>query len=501
MTDDTLKHSDSPHELNAQIQQLKQHIADLESEKDYLAIESKLAVQDAELARSFSSKNYERILDELFQAPAKRLGRKVALLFSLSIITLLALAFTIASPYFITQPYQQHLEQEVALLHSRLDHIASQGSTKQADQAGTPQNYGTTSHSLQAELEETPETLTVATDDRQTTPLLINTQQPIVLEESVEEPIERVEESTPAPLKEQAVITSPANEAATPIFNEKERTINQQSQTILEYVHLASTKNGFPEDYQENKTNLAQLYLIIMQNASNDNIYYESYLKALDTLEIAEAIKPKTVADLVKIDTDFLQAAFAAYLITQKKHQKQWRYRDTDRGFDSYYNPSIGYDLGSWKIVNSTQDYLRLPEIFALNVKRIAQQLAFNQQIEALQLPQSLYYLSYEDSAKDQAVGKLMDADRVDSTSNKLVLDTRFTALSLSTNAAIQLQTRLADEGFMEKSIINGIVGPNTRTALKAYQQAKQLPATGGVYLALLESLGINTTFYDIRYE
>jgi peptidoglycan hydrolase-like protein with peptidoglycan-binding domain len=53
----------------------------------------------------------------------------------------------------------------------------------------------------------------------------------------------------------------------------------------------------------------------------------------------------------------------------------------------------------------------------------------------------------------------------------------------------IALQQRLIDQGF-DTDGADGVIGPNTEKAIRAYQASRRLPVTGTPSLKLLQSLG-----------
>ncbi|MGB5558795.1 MAG: peptidoglycan-binding protein, partial [Paracoccaceae bacterium] len=62
-------------------------------------------------------------------------------------------------------------------------------------------------------------------------------------------------------------------------------------------------------------------------------------------------------------------------------------------------------------------------------------------------------------------------------------------ANGLTKDDRIALQKRLTARGF-DTDGTDGVIGPNTRRAISAYQSSRGLPATGEPSLGLLRSLG-----------
>jgi hypothetical protein len=290
--------------------------------------------------------------------------------------------------------------------------------------------------------------------------------------------------------KNPAVVASP--------LTEKEKTIRQQAKKISEYVQRASTQKGFPKDFKNNKTSLAQLYLIVMQHANKEAVYYEAYLEAMRSLNINNHIIPKDIHDLIQLDTDFLQATASAYIITTRKQQQQWRYRESDQLFSNYYNPNLGYDLGPWQIVNEKKDYKHLPKIFALNMQRVLKQLSHNNKHEFMNINDRIFYHAYQENNKNIAFKKLLGASEVSRTKNMVNVDTNDIAIPFNKDTITQLQHALAEKGLMSVSVINGIAGPKTKQSVRDFQQSNALPSNGKISIDLLNSLNITTSYQSL---
>jgi hypothetical protein len=458
MNDDT-PHSNTQHgissqqllddtiHLEAQVVELKNTIAELESEKNRLSIEAKLSIQDAELARSFSKKNYAPLLDELFHKPSKTLKKQTLFIVVLMVVTLTALLTNL----FLSTPKSNDLsspmvKEEFMLLHEKIDALARNGLSTQT-------YSNTAQHSLEAE---------VATQKEAT-----------------------VRQTEPTQKK----------------LSDKEIAIQQQTSVILNRVEVASSNIDFPKDYATNKTSLAQLYLITMQNAADENIHYESYLEALKTLRINDAILPKSIDALVDMDTHFLHASYAAYTITLKKLGNKWRYRASDQQFSSYYDSTLDYNLGSSQVANEKQDYQQLPAMFALHIKHILSQLSFNQKVNTLTLPQSIYYLAYPENNKNQAIKRLLGTTAIERQNDMLRISMQGIPLDLNSESIYRVQKELANKGFMPAAIINGIAGPKTRNAIASFQKSNALSATGDIDQTLLSALTIQLTLSDLNIE
>jgi len=330
--------SDEIHRLEELVQELQAEIETISSERDRVVIESKLAIEDAELARSFSRKNYSELFGELFEKPAKRLRRQTFIMLALSIIILLVAGYF--STAYIAFAGKKAVEEALLNTNNKTESITSIAKSEESHVA---------QHSL--------------------------------------EPIDKPEI--------QKIITDAEPPKISEPLSEKELLIQKQAKDILNYVTGAKSQQGFPKNYMRSKTQFAQLYLIVMQHSSNESIYYESYLEAIKALNINDHVAPKTIEDLVKIDEKFLQATYSGYMITTKKRANKWRYRETDKQFSSYYDSNLDYDLGAWQIVNDKDDYSLLPKAFLLNIERIVQQLYFNEKVDSLSVPNKIHYLAY----------------------------------------------------------------------------------------------------------
>jgi hypothetical protein len=371
---------DEMKQLEGAVQHLKREVANLISERDRTVIESKLAVEDAELARSFSKKNYASLLLELFEKPSMRLRKQSTIMFILAFCSLGALLGGYLFIYMETKQERLLIQQQLSELTNKIEQLHQ----KSLQPLSPAEKNNTAQHSLEpyVNADSIPST---PTDNRET--------------------VEASSELTPAQIA-------------------KSIKIAQQANAILAYIELAAQQAGFPKNYTTNKKDFAQLYLIVMQYASNENIYYEAYLDVISRLKIAPNIAPATVDDLVEMDTDFLQAAYSGFIITTKKLEKGWRYREEDQQFSTYYNNALDYDLGLWQIVNETKDYKSLPEIFRLNILRTEQQLVFNEQDKATGMPSTIYYKAYKENNKNNAVIKLLDNSATENRSGTLAIST-----------------------------------------------------------------------------
>ncbi len=450
----TYTESDDSHEINRLeelVQELQAEIETLSSERDRIAIESKLAIEDAELARTFSRKNYSELLNELFEKPAKRLRRQTFFMLTLSIIILLVAGYF--STGYIAMVGKKAVED--ALLNTQ-NNIATNAIT--AD----PIENNVAQHSL--------------------------------------EPLEKPASQEAANSEITANIEAPEANKPKPL-TEKELLIKKQAQTILNYVENAQSQQGFPKDYMRSKTQFAQLYLIVMQHSSSESIYYEAYLEAINALNINDHVAPKTVEDLVRIDEKFLQATYSGYLITSKKRLKKWRYRETDKQFSSYYDSTLDYDLGAWQIVNEKDDYSLLPQAFLLNIERIVQQLYFNGKTTRLSVPAQAHYLAYAEQGKNNAVEKLVSGTLSGKNDGILTIDISETPISINKKLIYAMQKALAEKGFISESIINGIAGPKTAAAIKAYKKSSGTGNNGIINLALLKNLGLSVNFSELIFN
>lgn len=440
--------------LENEVQALKNEIADYQIEKERIQIEAKLSIEDAQLARSFSRKNYTPLLDELFQQPAKRLRRQNIILFVLSLLCIgVLLGQNMYTQLFPNTP-SPTLNKEITALDKKISALESVITTTHHTLS---ENHADLLHALQ---EKNAAKNNAVTPDSHTPPI----------------------ENKIAPLA----------------MSEKEKTIQQQAHKIRDYVQHAASQKGFPKDFTHNKTSLAQLYLIVMQHANKDKVYYESYLSAMRELNISEAIMPKNIDDLVQLDIDFLQATFSAFVITKHKQEKKWRYRESDQKFSSYYNPNLDYNLGPWQIVNNKKDYADLPKIFAVNIKRITDQLSHNKKTSALTIAGDIFYSPYDENNKNAALKKLLNTTTLPRERDMLAINTREIALPLNKSTIAKIQQTLADKGFMSPSVINGIAGPKTKKAIQNFQQSKGLNNDGKMSVGLLNSMGISPFYSNI---
>jgi hypothetical protein len=88
--------------------------------------------------------------------------------------------------------------------------------------------------------------------------------------------------------------------------------------------------------------------------------------------------------------------------------------------------------LGTWNIVNESADYKTLPEMFSLNMERVAQQIVFNDKRESLDVPDNIYYLAYSEERKNSALENLFDQKNIGRINGKLEIDMSTIRLSLS---------------------------------------------------------------------
>ena len=156
--------------------------------------------------------------------------------------------------------------------------------------------------------------------------------------------------------------SSPPAQAPTPAEQEKADQIAQQADSIVRFIQSVEQRKDFPQEYRTDKSKMTQLYMIVTQQAGDQNLYYQSYIDAMERFGADDNIRPKTVSDMADVDRDFLHALLSAYLVTNAKQAKGWRYRDLGRRFSTYYNNTSPYQLGAWQIVNKSQDYSVLPK-------------------------------------------------------------------------------------------------------------------------------------------
>ena len=448
-------------EENAKLQQEMENLA---SDRDRVRIENKLAIEDAELVRSFKRTNYAPLIEEMFEKPAKKLRRQTLLMIVIAILLSMGSAYLL-SGYLIVQN-NQIMEAELSRLHNNLDLLQEKSSEDAARQETTSEVAPSTS---------TPHT------DNETNPAT-------------------AEQSRPASEEDTTEITQPAPQPL-PQDQETATRIAQEADSIVNFVQSVEERKDFPKGYRTDKSKMTQLYMIVSQQAGDKNLHYQSYIDAMARLGVEESVRPKTVDEMAAIDKDFLHALFSAYLITSAKQTKGWRYRDEDRRFSTYYNNASPYQLGAWKIVNKNQDYSLLPKVFAANIQRVGQQLAFNDQLQNTLLPEGIYYLAYNEANKNNAVKNLFNNDTLINKDGSLYLNITQYPLPLKREAIHTVQKALADQGFIDENIINGTAGPKTAAAVKAYQEKNGLRSNGQIDLVLINSLGVNIDYGDLSID
>ena len=173
-----------------------------------------------------------------------------------------------------------------------------------------------------------------------------------------------------------------------------------------------------------------------MPYAVDENIYYESYLQVIRRIGVLDNIAPQTVEDLLRIDIDFLYANYSGWVITTKKESNGWRYREEDKQFSSYYDSNIDHNTGDWEIISSAKNYEEIPSIFAFNMKRIVQQVTFNNKESALRLPEYIYYLAYLEENKNQSIESLFKQKNLEKSNGKLKI--RASKLGTPSNPIIE---------------------------------------------------------------
>jgi hypothetical protein len=438
------------HRLQALAQQLQTDIDTLTPERNQAVTESKLAIKSAELARSFSEKNYTPLLLELFEAPSKRLRKQTYLFFAIATAIILILVFSHLYTNQSIAKSQQFTEARLTYLNNNIESLRLKQDTN-----------------------------------------TINTE--INLSPPVEEQKIRIQKN------------GDKDGANKNIGNPQEPTkniiIKAQAKQLLSFVKLAEKQIGFPKDYQRDKTSFAQLYLIVMQHASNEKIYYESYLEAINNLAIAKEIAPTSIEDLVQMDLDFLHASYSAYTITAKKLARSWRYREIDKQFSSYYNNTLNYNLGAWQIVNEKEDYEQLPAIFSLNIKRTMQQLAFNGKLSTVKLPNKIYYSAYKEKQKNKSIVNLFNNKVVNNDNGVLAIDASETDIKITSKMVYVLQEKLKDKGLLPKSTRNDVLKNKTKAAIKAFRKSSGLEENSRIDLALLDRLGLQIGYNDLLLD
>lgn len=481
-------------ELETLVQNLQTEISEITSDRDRVVIESKLAIEDAELARSFSKKNYASLLTELFEKPSKKLSRLS--LMSLLFNGVLIVALSYASLMYVFTKDKQALNEQVIAIQAQIDQLSSTVPTLIQENNRTIKQLITDDQISS----KTPIISEIKpSSEKNSTP---NTND--IVEVSLDKTIN--DESAAEAFREATITEEEIKPSVNSVTRSaeditKDNIVQQQGDALFRYVDGSIGKEGFPNNFANDKTHLAQLYLIIMQHASNEAIYYESYLHALDLLNISSNIAPKNVDDLIVMDKEFLQATFSAFLITSRKQARKWRYREVDRKFSTYYNPEIGYNLGDWQVVNDTADYATLPTIFSLNMQRVIQQLAFNNQTVQLTLPDTIFYQRYDESPKNNALLSLLNSSEITSSeqkNNALAMNSKNISLPVSKKIITDIQRLLTDKKLMAINNTNGISGPKTAKAINSYKKTLSLSNNSTIDLELLNSMNIDILYSDL---
>lgn len=443
-----LQQKNDIHRLEQEVARLQKTLRDTEETDHRIKTEATLAEQDAELARSFNQKNYAPIVSALFEKPSRQLRNRAIIIVFLSVISALAAGYFSAG--YLT--YTHH-----AALNNKIDSLQEQLTTFIKQQK------------IQQEI----------------TQKQIDTYRQDVYKKTASKEI--TTRQTPA------TITAPAQ--AITLNDPRKNRITQQAEMIVQHVRNAEKQPGFIVDYRNDKTQFAQLYIIVMQHASNENIFYESYLEAIQQLGISPTIAPKNKAELLKMDVEFLQAAYSGFIITSKKRANGWRYRESDREFSSYYSGNIDYDLGSWKIINESGDYKNLPNIFALNIDRVSQQILFNGEKLSLLLPKTIYYLAYAEDSKNQAIENLLNQETIKKINSKLSIDATNFDIPISDKAKNILRETLSAKGVEIKNSSED----ELKEAADRYRVQVGWKKNGVVNLRLLHHLNIFPSYRDLK--
>jgi len=428
--------------LENEVTRLQEEIAQNQTEQHRIISESQLATDDSELARSFNQKNYAPIIQALFEKPSKQLrnGAFVIILFFVAA----ALAAGYFSSGYLTYTHNIIIDEKLDVLQDQFTRLIKQ---QQLQQEVVNKNLAL------AELEREAFLISNA--------------------------------SVSASVTAAPAITENAN------IQRKNR-IAEQADAIFRHIRTAEKQEGFLNNYVNDKTQFAQLYLFVMQYASNEDIYYESYLEVIKTLNISPSIAPKTVDDLLDFDLNFLQATYSGLLITSNKKRKGWRYRKEDGEFSSYYNSDLNYDLGSREIAIDNKDYKQLPSIFAFNINRITQQIIFNDRENKLQLPKKIYYIAYSEPAKNDAIKKLLNQEKYYNDNGVLTIDASLISLPINNNIKKKLTERLTANGF-------SLAGDSLTTSINKYRESKRWNENGVINLKLLNLISLYPTYKDLQ--
>ena len=433
--------------LETEVVRLQEELVQNQADQHRIATESQLAADDSELARSFNQKNYAPVIRALFEQPSKQLRNGA--FFILLFFVAAALAAGYLSAGYLTYTHNIIIDNK---LDSLRDQVVTLTKLQQLQQEVTNKSLALT------ELE------------------IKNRFSPAI--------------NTSTSISAIAKNTHTINEPKTNV--QKTNQIAEQASAILRYVRTAEKQEGFLKNYTRDKTQFSQLYLIVMQYASNQNIYYESYLEVIKSLKISPDIAPKTIDDLLRIDLEFLQAAYSGLLITSHKKTRGWRYREADQQFSSYYNSNLNYNLGSWQIVNDSQDYKTLPNIFALNIDRVKQQVIFNGSEEKLQLPEKIYYSAYSETKKNAAIKKLLNQEIILNENGALTIDASIINLPLSNDIQKKLAQQLVSNGI-------SLAGDSLTTAVNKYRASKDMSEDGIVDLKLLNNFNLYPTYKSLQ--
>jgi hypothetical protein len=367
--------------LEKEAQELREEIANNQAEQHRVTTKAQLAIDESALAKSLSQKNYAPLLLTLFEKPSKQIRNTAIIVLLVSILSAMAAGYFSAG--YLSYTHNIIVDKKISVLQEKIDQ----------------------SLLLQQQLKKLNSRLVAAIN------INSSSKDAVATTTKIQKPT--ITKSTVTTEKTREIIKK----------TDKQKRVEQQVKAILRHVKSAEKQDVFPDNYTNDKTQFAQLYLLVMQHTSNETIYYESYLKAIKELGIADSIAPKTTANLIQIDTEFLHAAYSGWAITTKKKTNGWRYREEDRRLSSFYDGKLQYDLGTWQLANESKNYKTLPDIFALNMERIKKQLTFNDKSFKIELPKYIYYLAYAEENKNKAIEKLFSQKNIKESHGKLKIN------------------------------------------------------------------------------
>lgn len=450
-TNSTISPEEAVHELNSalekirELEQDKEELQDalgqLTAERDRLVIENKLAIEDAEIARNFKRTDYAPLIEDLFGEPAKKLHRQVISIFILGMVLMVAGAYIIFGAFStgaaISSPNTP--EENTVIEETSVE--------EESQQATEEENTEASDQTENVEQEPAP-----------------------VAEENTEE----VSEVTPEP---------PTTDSA----------LTPEAQDLIENINLLANDENL-SNYSNNKTHWVNLYYQLIQQA-DFSFKHTTLLSTAGTL----SLNPEWVNEesLIALDQQLLKAFYGAFWVIQKKNQQGWRFREEDQWLSSYSEMNDTFDLSQIKIGEGS-DYTTLWAEFIAQWAPLLAHIENSHVNAPYQLPQNFIYLAYTEDNKNNFVRRLFSNEVLKQKDNLLQLDIAHEALNLAQDRIYQLQQQLADRGFIDPEIINGLAGPKTRAAILSYQDANEIEKNEVLNLQLFHSLNLFPTFRDL---